>query len=223
MNVEPRKAAQVLFGLRSWLAQKLKGLHVIRQDFKQDLGFEAGNELTDTNVNPRTKPTCPMGLRVTSNFSGSGHLRGSRLAAPRNSNTFCALPGPPRRPTSRARVVVRKKVCTGESQRKTSSKAGLSSERSARRRCHWSGRLQMRKSHWQNHSPSYRALPSTTSAPGSALLRRLFHRHRARPRYRQQILARRRHRARIEHGSRPAPARRPRWKNGRLRCAVQTS
>ena len=40
---------------------------------------------------------------------------------------------------STSRVVVRKNVCTGASHRKTSSKAGLISERSSRSRCHCAG------------------------------------------------------------------------------------
>src|SRR5205823_3926337 len=75
---------------------------------------------------PMPNPTCPEALRLMSKLSGLVHRRGSRLAAPRNSSTFS--PAGMRLPaTSTSRVVVRKNVCTGDSQRL--SLVGFSSSR----------------------------------------------------------------------------------------------
>lgn len=88
---------------------------------------------------PIPNPTCPDGSRPRSKVPASGpQNRGSRLADPRNISTLRPA-GTPTPAISVSVAVVRKKVCTGDSQRTASSNATRASPGSARSRAHCSG------------------------------------------------------------------------------------
>src|SRR5947209_913481 len=84
---------------------------------------------------PLPSATWPVGRRLMSNFSGSSQRRGSRFAEARKSSTFSSW-GISMPSISTGRIVVRKKVCTGDSHLSTSSKATLTSDLSSMSACH---------------------------------------------------------------------------------------
>ena len=129
----------MLFGLRCGAAMRSNAATRSASAANMTSASNRATELADAQVDARPEPYVPLRPPCHVELVRLGPL--ARIAICGTPETAAPLrPLAPRhRSTSTARVVVRKKVCTGDSQRKTSSKAGLMSERSARTRSHCSG------------------------------------------------------------------------------------